>query len=182
MLRSTPKERSHSSIWRFPVTGYRDGAQDVTAGSNTLRPFKRHPRLADFRLAAQDGEAFGHNVAEIKSVCDSLRGCMLYPIVALALSTGMRRGELLALRWSDVDLDRAVLRVERSLEQTKAGLRLKPPKTNAVVAMSVCRRTPSPCFGLIRSPSSSSACSSAKAGNRRSFSVPSKASFCRRTA
>jgi hypothetical protein len=46
----------------------------VTAGSNTLRPFKRHPRLADFGLAAQDGEAFGHNVAEIKSICDSLRG------------------------------------------------------------------------------------------------------------
>ena len=41
----------------------------------------------------------------------------------------MRRGELLALRWSDVDLDGAKLRVEQSLEQTKAGLRFKAPKT-----------------------------------------------------
>ena len=41
----------------------------------------------------------------------------------------MRRGELLALRWQDVDLDRATLKVERSLEQTKAGLRFKSPKT-----------------------------------------------------
>lgn len=41
----------------------------------------------------------------------------------------MRRGELLALQWSDVDLERAVLRVERSLEETRAGLRLKSPKT-----------------------------------------------------
>jgi integrase len=63
------------------------------------------------------------------AVLDTLREHKLYPIVALALSTGMRRGELLALQWADVDLDRAVLRVERSVEETKAGLRIKPPKT-----------------------------------------------------
>jgi integrase len=54
----------------------------------------------------------------------------LHTIVTTALGTGMRRGELLALRWQDVDLDGAVLKVERSLEQTKAqGLRFKGPKT-----------------------------------------------------
>src|SRR5215467_8122177 len=41
----------------------------------------------------------------------------------------MRRGELLGLRLSDVDLDAATVRIERSLEETKSGLRLKPPKT-----------------------------------------------------
>jgi integrase len=41
----------------------------------------------------------------------------------------MRRGELLGLHWGDVDLDKAMLKVERSLEETRAGLRLKPPKT-----------------------------------------------------
>ena len=47
-------------------------------------------------------------------------GRAIYPIVALALATGwMRRGELLALRWQDVDLDGGKLRVERSLEQTE---------------------------------------------------------------
>ena len=53
----------------------------------------------------------------------------LAPIVELALATGMRRGELLGLQWSDVDLDAGTLRVERSVEETRAGLRLKPPKT-----------------------------------------------------
>jgi integrase len=53
----------------------------------------------------------------------------LYPIVALALATGMRRGELLALRWDDLNLDEATVSVERSLEETKAGLRFKTPKT-----------------------------------------------------
>ena len=58
-----------------------------------------------------------------------LRGRALYPIVALALATGLRRGELLALGWDDIDLDGGKLRVEHSLEQTKAGLHFKAPKT-----------------------------------------------------
>lgn len=41
----------------------------------------------------------------------------------------MRRGEFLALQWCDIDLDRATLRVERSVEETRRGLRVKPPKT-----------------------------------------------------
>jgi integrase len=66
---------------------------------------------------------------DIRVVLNKLRGRTLYPIASLALATGMRRGELLALRWQDVDLDGAKLRVEQSLEQTKAGLRFKSPKT-----------------------------------------------------
>jgi integrase len=49
--------------------------------------------------------------------------------VVVDLATGMRRGELLALRLSDVDLDGATVRIERSLEETKNSLRFKQPKT-----------------------------------------------------
>jgi integrase len=41
----------------------------------------------------------------------------------------MRRGELCALAWGAVDLDKANVRVERSLEETGEGLRFKSPKT-----------------------------------------------------
>ena len=66
---------------------------------------------------------------EIQVVLRKLRGRSMYTIAALALSTGMRRGELLGLRWQDVDLNSGTLRVVQSLEQTKAGLRFKAPKT-----------------------------------------------------
>ena len=54
---------------------------------------------------------------------EELRGREIYPIVVIALGTGMRRGELLALRWSDVDLAQGVLKVEQSLEQAKGEVR-----------------------------------------------------------
>ncbi len=67
-------------------------------------------------------------------------GTRLHAPIFLALATGVRRGELLALRWSDLDLDRGSLTVAQAIEQTKAGgLRFKPPKTKRsrrVIALS----------------------------------------------
>jgi integrase len=75
------------------------------------------------------GEVVVLNANQMASVLSKLIGHTLYPIVVLALATGMRRGELLALRWEDVDLNGETVRVERSLEETAEGLRFKPPKT-----------------------------------------------------
>ena len=66
---------------------------------------------------------------QIADVRAALQGHTLLPLVELALATGMRRGELLGVQWGDIDLDACTLRVERSLEETGAGLRLKSPKT-----------------------------------------------------
>jgi integrase len=68
---------------------------------------------------------------EVKATVQKLRGHSLYTIVVLDLATGLRRGELVALRWRGIDLDRGKLRVEESVEQTNKGLRFKPPKTKA---------------------------------------------------
>ena len=50
-------------------------------------------------------------------------------VLAVALGAGLRRGELCALRWGDVDLAAGSIRVECAMEQTRAGLRVKEPKT-----------------------------------------------------
>ena len=74
-----------------------------------------------------------HGVAldadELQRLLVGFRGSPLYPIVAVAASTGARRNEILALRWTDVDPVEETLRIERALEETKAGLTFKAPKT-----------------------------------------------------
>jgi integrase len=66
---------------------------------------------------------------QIGAILRHLEGRTLRPIVSFLLGTGARRGEVLALRWSDVDFKKNVVRIERSLEQTKGSLRIKSPKT-----------------------------------------------------
>jgi len=68
---------------------------------------------------------------QMVDVLTRLAGHPLHALAVMALATGARRGELLALRWGDVDLDGARVRIERSLEQTKGGLAFKSPKTAA---------------------------------------------------
>jgi integrase len=57
-------------------------------------------------------------------------GKAIYAPVVLAVGSGLRRGELLALRWSDGDLDSGTMTSRRTLSETKAaGLPFKEPKT-----------------------------------------------------
>lgn len=61
-----------------------------------------------------------------------MRGHHLFVAAMIALFTGMRIGEVLALRWSRVDLTRKKIEVREALEETKAdGIRLKAPKSAA---------------------------------------------------
>lgn len=67
---------------------------------------------------------------ELAALISGFRSSTIFPIVALAAATGARRNELLALRWTDLDVAEGTLRIERAWERTKKhGLRLKPPKT-----------------------------------------------------
>jgi len=65
------------------------------------------------------------------AACRASASPHLYPVVVLALSTGARRGEILNLRWKDVDLKRGVIvlhktknRERRALMLTGAALRM----------------------------------------------------------
>ena len=82
------------------------------------------PRLERVEKAALDAE-------QLTWYLDTCRAKVpwLYPILLFAAATGCRRGEVLALRWQDLDLGRRVARIARSLEQTASGLRIKDTKT-----------------------------------------------------
>jgi integrase len=50
---------------------------------------------------------FGLSLAEARRLLAAVRADRLYAVYLLALSVGLRRGELLGLRWADVDLEAA---------------------------------------------------------------------------
>jgi integrase len=69
---------------------------------------------------------------EARALLVSARAHRLHALFELALRCGLRRGELLGLRWTDIDLDNGVLSVRRTLQRTpERGLAMLPPKTKA---------------------------------------------------
>ena len=88
--------------------------------------------MAQLLNVPSPGEA-DHGIAldeeQLGKLVSGFRSSPLFEVVAIAAYTGIRRNEILALRWSDFDAAGKKLRVERAIEQTKAGISFKPPKT-----------------------------------------------------
>jgi len=80
------------------------------------------PKLAKRRPAVLDE-------TKLQTLFDHARDTRLYPFIVLAAATGCRRGELLALEWTDLDLETGLLSISKSLEQTRRGLRVKGTKS-----------------------------------------------------
>lgn len=68
--------------------------------------------------------------AELRRFLDHVSGHRLSLAFQLLATTGMRRGELLGLRWGDVDWDRGALSVVRSLGLVGSELVMSPGKTS----------------------------------------------------
>lgn len=76
---------------------------------------------------------------QVRQLLTTIGQDRLFPAIWLELGTGLRRGELLALRWPDVDLEMGLLQVKQSLERVrnheatgddqKTRLLLQEPKT-----------------------------------------------------
>lgn len=66
---------------------------------------------------------------------DAAQGTRLQIPILLAITTGMRRGEILAARWQDVDCVLRIVTVRRSLQETREGLFFKEPKGRRIRAL-----------------------------------------------
>lgn len=66
---------------------------------------------------------------EVRRFLDVVRDDRFYALYVLALSTGMREGELLALRWQDVDLARRSVQVRLNVQETLGRYILAETKT-----------------------------------------------------
>jgi integrase len=99
----------------------RDAERDGLVAKNVCK-VQGAPKVAESEMTV---------VQDVPGLVNKLRGSRLCVPAMVALFTGMRLGEVLALRWSRVDLDGKVISVREALESTKAGIRFKPPKSKA---------------------------------------------------
>lgn len=70
--------------------------------------------------------------ARLLAACRGSSDARLYPLVLLALATGARRGELLGLRWEDVDTARGVATLHTTKNRDRRGLVLTAPALAAI--------------------------------------------------
>jgi integrase len=68
---------------------------------------------------------------QVKVLLETACGDRLEALFVLAIHTGLRQGELLGLKWEDVDLEDGTLRVRRTLATAKGGPVLMAPKTKS---------------------------------------------------
>ncbi len=98
-------------------TAVRDGA----LGRNPVAAVKR-PRVTRH-------EASYLTPGQVRAVLSAAGGTRYAPLFTLLVNTGLRRGEALALQWSDVDLEAGTLRVRGTLARVNGKLEVTEPKT-----------------------------------------------------
>ena len=72
-----------------------------------------------------------YDLEQTAELIEAVRGTRIFIPTLLAVLGGLRRGEIAALRWRDIDLAAAQLAIVQSAEQTKTGVRYKEPKERA---------------------------------------------------
>ena len=66
---------------------------------------------------------------QLSAFFQEARDSGVYELYYLDLATGLRRGELLGLKWTDVDLDRGVLKIQRAISRQNSKVVEAPLKT-----------------------------------------------------
>ena len=124
------------------------GRRDRSGGLSPRTVYHMHVLLKSALAQAVKWEMLGRNPADaVKppkverrpmrvldaegaiALIEAARPRALFVPILLSVLCGLRRGEVAALRWHDVDFDLGRLSVVASIEQTNEGIRLKPPKS-----------------------------------------------------
>ena len=106
----------HTTLHKALKDAVADGLvpRNVTEGIKAPRPKKKEVNA----LSADQASAF----------LSTARGDRFEALYVVAVHCGLREGELLGLRWADVDLDGGTLAVRRTLSETKTGHIFETPK------------------------------------------------------
>ncbi|MBG6069162.1 tyrosine-type recombinase/integrase [Micromonospora ureilytica] len=71
----------------------------------------------------------GLSVDQVRKILAAAAGHRLHALYVVAATMGLRRGELVGLRWSDLDLDEGTLRVQQTVQRVAGQLHVQDAKT-----------------------------------------------------
>lgn len=125
-LSEKAKVRSHSTVQKLRII-----LNEALQQAVKERRIRENPVVNTILPRAEAKEAAYLSEDNIKALLAVARNHRLYYVLVLAISTGLRRGELLGLQWQDIDFVRNTLSVKRSYVTVKAGNIMQEPKTKA---------------------------------------------------
>jgi integrase len=126
------------------ASGRRDGKGGLSARTVTHIHRVLHEALQQavlWRLLANNPAAFvkppkierskmkTYDLRQTVELLEAFRGNRMFIPTVLAGLCGLRRGEIAALRWRHIDFEAGHISIEQSAEQTRSGVRYKPPKS-----------------------------------------------------
>lgn len=79
------------------------------------------PKKVDFKVWSED---------DVRRFLETAKEDRYYIAFLLAITTGMRKGEILGLRWQDVDMEKGIISVRQTLSYTGKGSEFQAPKTD----------------------------------------------------
>jgi integrase len=98
--------------------------QLIQRNAATLVDVPQHTKKETFTSHALDEQ-------QARALLKAVAGHRLEPLYRLALSLGLRRGEVLGLLWTDIDFDRATLRITGAIQRLRGELQRTTTKTRA---------------------------------------------------
>jgi integrase len=122
-LDRNPSPRTRRHVHRILKSALARAVEQQALPRNPADALKRLPKVEVEPITVL-------TVEQSKHLLKTISHSTTYWPTLIALTTGMRRGEVLALRWKNVDLEQGTVRVVESLEETKAGIRFKSTKTD----------------------------------------------------
>jgi integrase len=113
--------RSVLHIHRTLSKALKQAVMDGSIPRNAAAPVKPpRPRREEIRPLDRE---------QVRTLFEAARGDRLEALYIVAVTTGLRRGELQGLKWEDVDLEAGTLQVRRTLSEPKGGYIFEAPKS-----------------------------------------------------
>lgn len=126
-----PRKGSDKPLAPRTVHHYRRVLIKALSQAVTWDRLAKNPAQATTPPKVERRKMLAYDAAQTATLLDAMRPTRMFIPVLLAVMCGLRRGEILALRWRHIELgdNLRLLSVMQSAEQTKAGIRYKEPKS-----------------------------------------------------